>query len=145
EEILEKWGVRPGEIKAKIDKADWLLYACEELCKLLAFQQFLTPLAKMRIRLEYGVKEELLNLMKFKGIGKKRARKMYRNAIRSVGDVKKVEASSLAQLLGKKIAANLKEQVGETVDPAKLVVKPRKRKGQKALADWNKKEDAGKK
>jgi helicase len=136
ETILENFGVRPGELKAKNDIADWLLYSCEELCKLLSFQQFLTPLAKMRVRLQYGVKEELLKLMRFKKIGKKRARTLYRNGIKLVNDVKKTDYSKLAQLIGPGIAKSLKEQVGETVDPKKIVVAPRKRKGQKNLADW---------
>lgn len=136
EAVLERFGVRPGELKVKTDNADWLLYSCEELCKLLSFQKFLAPLAKMRVRLQYGVREELLNLMRFKGIGKIRARKMYLNKIKSTGDVKKADFLTLAQLIGKGIARSLKEQVGEEVDPEQLKVAPRKRKGQKSLGDW---------
>ena len=136
EALLEKYGVRPGEISAKLERADWLLYACEELSRLLAFQQYLTPLAKMRVRLEYGAKEELLNLLRLKGIGKVRARLLMKNSIRTTGDLKKMEFSSLAHLIGPKVASNLKEQVGETVDPAKIVVKTGKRKGQRSLGDF---------
>ena len=96
----------------------------------------ISPLAKMRVRLQYGVKEELLKLMRFKQIGKKRARTLYRNGIKLVNDVKKVDYSKLAQLIGPGIAKSLKEQVGITVDPKKITVAPRKRKGQKNLADW---------
>lgn len=136
ERLLEDFGVRPGELKAKTDIADWLLYSCEELCKLLSFQMFLAPLAKMRVRLQYGVKEELLKLMRFKGIGKKRARTLYRNGVKLVSDVKSAEFSTLAQLIGPGVAKNLKEQVGEQVDPEKVKVKLNKRKGQKNLGDW---------
>lgn len=136
ESILENFGVRPGELKAKTDIADWLLYSSEELCKLLSFQQFLAPLAKMRIRLKYGVKEELLKLMRFKGIGKVRARTLYRNGIKLVHDVKTADVSKLVQLIGPAMTKKLKEQVGEEVDPKKVAVAPRKRKGQKNLGDW---------
>lgn len=136
DQLFEKYAIRPGEIQAKKERADWLLYSCEELCKILAFQSFLTPLAKMRVRLEYGVKEDLLNLLRFKNIGKVRARTLYRNGIKSVGDIKSTEYTTLVKLIGPKNAANLKEQVGEKVRPEQIKVKPNKRKGQKSLGDF---------
>ncbi len=90
----------------------------------------------MRLRLKYGVKEELLPLLKLKGIGRVRARAMYRNKIKSLGDVKKADISKLVQILGRKIAIDVKKQVGEDIDKEK--VPERKRKGQISLKDWNK-------
>ena len=57
-------------------------------------------------------------------------------SIKLVSDVKKTDYSKLAQLIGPGIAKSLKEQVGEEVDPSKIKIAPRKRKGQKNLADW---------
>ena len=51
EEILEKFSVRPGEIKTKIDNAEWLLYAAEELARIVERQDLIKELAKLRIRI----------------------------------------------------------------------------------------------
>ena len=102
--------------------------------KLLGLQQQLREVMKVHYRVQYGVKEELLPLLKLQGIGRIRARKLYSNGIRDLGDVKKADLMTLGQLLGKHIAADLKKQVGENVD--KLVVKEGKRKGQISLNDY---------
>lgn len=132
EQLMEKYSIRPGEINYKLTTADWLIYACHELAKLLELQEVLTPLSKLRVRLSYGCKEELLNLLKLKNIGKIRARKLYLNGIKSVSDVKSSDPVTLVQLLGHKLAVDVKTQVGEEVK----IVRENKRKGQINLNDF---------
>lgn len=134
--LLEKYNIRPGEIKVKLDIADWLLYSLEELCRLLKMQKIVTDIVKLRLRLEFGVKEELLGLLKLKGIGRVRARKLFFNKIKTIEDVKKADLMKLMQILGRKIAIDIKEQVGEKVDPDEVQVKENKRKGQVSLKDY---------
>ena len=134
ETLLENYSIRPGEIRVKLDLADWLLYACEEMTRILNFKPILKELSKLRYRIKYGVKEELLTLLKLKNIGRVRARRLYKNKIKTLADVKKVDASALAQILGKNIALDVKKQVGQ--DISKLKVKERKRKGQISLKDF---------
>jgi len=62
--LLEKYDVRPGESRSKIELADWLLYANEELAKLSEKTFFAREVSKLRFRLKYGIKEELLPLKK---------------------------------------------------------------------------------
>ena len=130
--LLEEYNVRPGELRAKLKIADWLLYSSEELSKLLQFKPLVKEIVKSRLRLRYGVKEELLALLKLEQIGRRRARKLYRNKIKDISDVKKVKLEILEQILGKKIALSLKKQVGEEVK----VVRENKRKGQISLKDY---------
>lgn len=113
EHLLERFNIRPGEIRVKLALADWLLYASEELAKLLQFQSLVKELMKLRFRLKYGVREELLPLLKLKEIGRVRARKLYNNQIKDIGDVKKAGLIVLSQLLGKQTAINIKKQVGQ--------------------------------
>ncbi|MFC1722858.1 LAGLIDADG family homing endonuclease [Nanoarchaeota archaeon] len=131
--LLEQFDVRPGETRVKIERADWLLYCCEELAKIMHFNDIVKEVIKIRFRLKYGVKEELLPLLRFKGIGRVRARKLFGNGIKDVGGVKKVDVMTLVQLLGKKLAVEVKKQVGQEVD---LVVSERKRKGQMSLGKY---------
>ncbi|MBR9692626.1 hypothetical protein GOV07_01705 [Candidatus Woesearchaeota archaeon] len=132
--LLEKLGIAPGEVRSKLERADWLVYATEELARILNYQMFRTPLAKMRLRLKHGAKAELLPLLKLRGIGRVRARKMYNARIKTLEDVKKIDYTSLSQLLGKAVALNVKKQVGQ--DMGKVAVKTGKRKGQKSMGDF---------
>lgn len=132
EYLLENYNVRPGELKSKIDIADWLLYASEEISRILHYQHLNKEIAKLRLRLMHGIKEELLPLVRIKGIGRVRARKLYFNRIKDVGDIKNADFANLAQILGHNIALNVKKQVGEKIEP----VKDGKRKGQISLRDY---------
>lgn len=134
EYLLETFDIRPGEIRVKLDLGDWLLYAAGELARMTKQFEELTKIQKTRIRLEYGVKEEVLPLLKLAGIGRVRARKLFNNKIRTIEDVKKADVVLLSQLIGKGIAATVKKQVGQ--DGEKIVVRENKRKGQISLGDY---------
>jgi len=134
EYLLEAYSIRPGEMRVKIDNGDWLLYAAEELARILRFQKLIKEIIKLRLRLKNGVKEELLALLKLEQIGRVRARTLYRNGIRDISDVKKADFAKLAYLIGKKVALKVKEQVGQ--DFSKVQIKENKRKGQISLKDF---------
>lgn len=133
EYLLEKYGIRPGEVHAKLGNADWLLYSAAEIAKLMQLQQLLRHIAKLRFRVEHGVKEELLPLLQLRGIGRVRARKLFSNSIKNLADVKTADISTLTQILGSgKLAVDIKGQLGEKTE----AVKEGKRKGQINLNDY---------
>ncbi|MCF7866308.1 hypothetical protein K9L67_00810 [Candidatus Woesearchaeota archaeon] len=134
--LFDEFQVTPGELNAKLDRADWLLFSCYELSKLQGFREISNFILKLRIRLKNGVKEELLPLLKLKGVGRVRARKLYANSIKDLGDVKKIDISSLASLIGKKLSLDVKKQVGQNLSEDKIKIKPNKRKGQISLEDF---------
>ncbi len=134
EELLEQYDIRPGEIRVKLELADWLLYAAEELARLMHLHESIKHVMKTRFRLKYGVKEELIPLLKLEGIGRVRARKLFNNKIHDIKDVKAADIMVLSQLLGPGIAKSIKQQVGQDTD--KLVVPENKRKGQISLKDY---------
>jgi helicase len=111
--LLGKYNIRPGETRIKLSMADWLLYSMKELAMILDKKWICKEIEKIRIRLEYGVKEELLNLLRLKNIGRVRARKLYANGVKTVGDLKKTDISLLSKILGEKTAENVKKQVGQ--------------------------------
>ncbi len=134
--LLQRYNTRPGEIKVKLDIADWLLYSTEELCKLLKMHSVVKDIVKLRFRLKFGVREELLGLLRLKNIGRVRARKLHYNKIKTIDDVKKCDLSKLVGILGKKIAIDIKEQVGIKVDIGQIEIKKMKKKGQSSLMDY---------
>ncbi len=110
--IMERYDSRPGETRTKIDNADWLLYGCSELARLMQYQKLLSEITKVRLRLKYGVKEELLPLIRLEGIGRVRARKLHRSGIKDLGDIRKAPVEKLAELVGSAVAKSIKVQVG---------------------------------
>lgn len=134
EYLLEQYGVRPGELHGKLEVSDWLLYSSGELAKLKGHTAVLSHLAKLRVRIKYGAKEELLALLQLKDIGRVRARKLYQNGIKTLGDVRTVDITKLGQLLGPLVAKNVKEQVGQEVKE----VPKGTRKGQMSLEKYSK-------
>ena len=108
--LYENLGVTPGELNSKVERCDWLLYALSELSRIKGFKVS-SRLARLRVRVKNGVREELLPLLRFKGIGRVRARKLFNNKIKDLGDVKRAQFSDLKLLLGEKTALKLKEQV----------------------------------
>ena len=127
--LLETYDVRPGEIIVKMETADWLLFAAEELSKILDYKESLKELRKLRIIVKNGVKEELLPLLKLKGIGRVRGRRLYSNEIRDLGDIKKTDLTTLTQILGKTIAEDVKKQLGEEIEE----IPEGRRKGQLSI------------
>ena len=113
--LLEKFDIRPGEIRFKQETADWLLYAAEELSQIKQYKEAIKEIKKLRIRVKHGVKEEILGLLKLKGIGRIRARRLYLNGIKDLGDLKRMDLSSLSQILGKKLAEEVKIQLGQEI------------------------------
>jgi helicase len=131
--ILGKFGVRPGELNVKITNANWLLYSAEELARLSNNLSLLSSIKRLRTRVKYGVKEELLTLLKLENIGRARARKLHKAGLTDIGKIRKIEINKLVGILGKKIALKVKEQLGEKYDETK--VKEQKR-GQQSLMDY---------
>ena len=114
EYLLEKYNIRPGETRYKISIADWLLYSLKEISLILDKKWLIKEIEKLRVRIKYGVKEELLGLLKLKGIGRVRARKMFNSGLKTLKDVKKIDLQSLEKIIGEKRAISIKKQLGTT-------------------------------
>ena len=130
--LLEEYNIRPGELRTKLETADWLLYSTEEICKIMHYQSLVKEIIKSRFRLRYGVKEELLPLVRLENIGRVRARLLFRHRIKDVKDLKNTDLATLTQILGEKVALGVKKQLGQE----QLEVPENKRKGQISLRDW---------
>ncbi|MEM3374704.1 MAG: helicase-related protein [Candidatus Woesearchaeota archaeon] len=133
DDILNKYNIAPGELNVKKELADWILFSTEELCHLLGFMDILKIIKKARYRLDKGIKEELIPLTRLTGIGRVRARILFKNGIKDIGDIKKTDLNILTQLVGKKIAENLKNETGDLKEP----ISESKRKGQLSLGKFD--------
>jgi helicase len=134
--LFEEHHVTPGELQAKRNTADWLLHSMVELVKRKGWHGTIVEFERMRQRIEYGAKEEVLPLLRLQGIGRVRARKLFQNGIRSIDAIKQAEITTLKALIGEAMAVSIKEQVGEKVRPEDIAVKRNKRKGQVNIGDF---------
>jgi len=107
EKILEGYSIAPGELYIKKTNAEWLFYATKEFAKLKGKRKIAKELRKLEIRMKYGVKEELLDLIRLKGIGRVRARKLYNFGIKRVSDINKYDRLAIEKLIGRKTLKRL--------------------------------------
>lgn len=112
--LFEEFRVSPGELRAKIEIASWLLYSILELCKIKDMYPGM-KIWKIIPRLKHGVKEELIELVKIRGIGRVKARTLYNNNITRLEDVRKFSYEKLRKLVGEQAAKNLMKYAGREV------------------------------
>jgi len=109
--IEEEYKIPPGELYTKVLSGEWVLYAGEEIGKLLKLKEDIENLRRLRIRMHYGIKEELLDLVRLKEIGRVRARILYSFGFRKIRDLKNADIKVIAKILGPKIAEKIKKQL----------------------------------
>ncbi|PSQ30370.1 ski2-like helicase [Halobacteriales archaeon SW_6_65_46] len=106
--ITERYGVGPGDIRGKVDTAEWLLGAAESLAGERGFGN-VQAIREAKKRVQYGVREELIDLAGVRNVGRKRARRLYEAGIESRDQLRNADKSVvLAALRGR-------ERTAETV------------------------------
>ncbi len=113
QDLLHEFRTQPGTLHSKLLICDWLAYSSLELARLLNLELHYAALSKLRKRLKYGVKEELLILTEVRGIGRVRARRLWRANIRTIAALKKVDKKDLERILGVGVASQIKQQLGQ--------------------------------
>ena len=112
EDILyKKYNLTPGELHSKKEIADWLLYSIDEVSAIIGKPEASTLCRRLRIRMHYGVKEELLQLIKLKNIGRIRARLLWNNNLKTLADLRNANPRELSLILGIKVAESVLEQL----------------------------------
>jgi helicase len=113
DEITERYGVGPGDIRGKVDTAEWLLGAAESLASELDLAT-VPAVREARKRVQHGVGEELIDLAGVRGVGRKRARRLFDAGIETRADLREADKSVvLGALRGReKTAKNVLEAAG---------------------------------
>ena len=116
--ITERYGVGPGDIRGKVDTSEWLLGAAEQLAGELGLSSRVA-VREAKKRIEYGVREELIDLAGVRNVGRKRARRLFEAGIESRADLRKADKGVvLGALRGReKTAAKILQNVGRE-DPS---------------------------
>ena len=105
--------IESGDMHRMIQTAEWLFYCLRELAKQAGKAEFLEELDILRKRVIYGIREELIDLVKIKGIGRIRARKLYNHGVKTLDDLSKIPVKKLAEIdkIGSTLADNIKSQL----------------------------------
>ncbi|MBI3413564.1 MAG: DEAD/DEAH box helicase [Candidatus Aenigmarchaeota archaeon] len=116
EQIFEIYGLTPGELHNKISILDWLFYSAQEIAILLGAKEIIKDLRKTRVRIVYGIKEELLPLVKLRDIGRFRARRLFNAGFVSIEKLREAPEITIATLLGPNVAKSVKRQLSGKED-----------------------------
>jgi len=108
DKILEKYKIEPGILRYKVENARWMMHSLKEIAKLLNLNSEIPE--KLEIRLEYGAKEDIIELLNIKYIGRVRARKLYNEGIRCVEDILK-NPEKVAYIVGRKTAEKILKEI----------------------------------
>ena len=111
--LNEKIGVEPGDLHRMIETTYWLSYCLYEIAKLIGRKDLLPEINILRLRTKHGIKSELIPLIQLEGIGRIRARSLYRAGITDVTKIDKISESKLGSVpkIGVKLARKLKNQI----------------------------------
>ncbi|MEM3818821.1 MAG: DEAD/DEAH box helicase [Nitrososphaerota archaeon] len=112
-ELYDRFGVQPGDMAALRETAEWIAYSASQIAKVSGNTRFVIPFEKLSERIKHGVREELLPLTRLKGIGRVRARALYRAGYTSIEKLRAVTVEDLTRVLGigRRIAEKILEQV----------------------------------
>ncbi|MFB5612035.1 MAG: DEAD/DEAH box helicase [Nitrosarchaeum sp.] len=111
--LSDNLGIESGDMHRMVETSDWLLYCLREISKHVERTDLLDELEDLRRRITYGIREELLDLVKVKGIGRIRARMLYKHGIKTLDDLAKIPVNKLADIdkIGSTIADNIKSEL----------------------------------
>jgi helicase len=108
--ICERYTVGPGDVYGMVESVNWLLHATAELSRMFA------PAFSLRIReyetcMKNGIRRELLPLVRLRGIGRVRARRLFNNNITTPDAVLAAGIESVTKIIGRGIAEQIFAQL----------------------------------
>jgi helicase len=111
--LSDNFGVESGDMHRMAETANWLSYCLREISKHVERADLLEELGNLRKRIVYGIREELLELVRIKGIGRIRARILYKHRIKNLDDLAKIPVNKLAEIdkIGSTLADNIKSEL----------------------------------
>jgi len=117
DQIIERFGIGAGDLHNIVETASWLVYAASRICYVYGLTGHSRKLSKLASRVKYGIKEDALNLVKVKGIGRVRARILIMNNIKSLEDLAAADPLRIAKLptFGENLAKEVVKEARELI------------------------------
>jgi len=108
--ICERYVVGPGDVYGMVESVNWLLHATAELSRLFV-PAFYKQIREYEICMKNGIRRELLPLVRLRGIGRVRARRLFNNNITSPDAVVAAGMETVTRIIGQGIAEQVFDQI----------------------------------
>jgi helicase len=108
--ICERYSVGPGDIYGMVESVTWLLHASAELARIFA-PAFYPKVREYEICMKNGTRRELLPLIRLRGIGRVRARRLFNNGMTTPDEVLARGIEEVTKLLGLGVAEQIFDQL----------------------------------
>ncbi|HEV2429081.1 MAG TPA: ski2-like helicase, partial [Thermoplasmata archaeon] len=111
-ELTDRFGIGAGDLKAKVEDAEWLLFGALRIAQ--RFQRrSARALDALSLRVRYGVREELLDLVRLRGIGRVRGRALHAAGLTDREAVRAASPGALERVLrSPALVESVRVQVG---------------------------------
>ena len=111
-DIVEHFNIGSGDLMRIINNAKWFLRTATQISRLDADSSVSKDISDLNLRVSHGIKQSLIPLVKLKGIGRIRARKLYNSGFTSIELIAlaPIEKLAVVPLIGKNLATSIHEQ-----------------------------------
>lgn len=108
--ICERYSVGPGDIYGMVESINWLLHASAELARMFT-SGFYPNIRECETCMKNGIRRELLPLIRLRGIGRVRARRLFNHGMTSPDEIKKHTPEEVTRILGQGISEQIFAQL----------------------------------
>jgi len=108
--ICERYSVGPGDIYGMVESVNWLLHASAELARMFA-TAFHQQVREYEICMKNGTRRELLPLIRLRGIGRVRARRLFNNKMTTPDEILERGIEEVTKILGLGVAEQIFNQL----------------------------------
>jgi replicative superfamily II helicase len=111
--ITDTFAIGSGDLSRCVDTAEWMARGIIRFAKLLKDARLSELANNLNKRIKYGIKAELLPLISLKGIGRVRARLLYKNGIISPRKILEASDADLTKipLISQNLVDSIKQQI----------------------------------
>jgi helicase len=113
--ICERYSVGPGDVFGMVESVNWLVHATTELSRMFKLT-FYQKIKELEVCMKNGIRRELLPLVRLRGIGRVRARRLFNNGITSVELLQAAGIDTISKIIGQGIAEQLFAQLRKQND-----------------------------
>jgi helicase len=108
--ICERYSVGPGDIYGMVESVTWLLHASSELARMFA-SAFHAKIHEYEICMKNGSRRELLPLIRLRGIGRVRARRLFNSRMTTPDEILAHGIEEVTKILGRSVAEQIFNQI----------------------------------
>ena len=98
--ISDALKVEMGDMRRIAESSERLLYCTAQLARGFERRDLAAELEALRARAAYGVREDLCELVRLRGVGRVRARALHKRGLRTLEDLRRADESQISRVAG---------------------------------------------